>query len=86
MAALPLRVTFLSASGEVLGSKVLRPHGTNWRLLGTAPRVTVYPSTWDVPFRHRDCERYEDGWAVRLREGDPVPLKLEPVDAVTKCA
>lgn len=84
MAALPIRVTFLSPSGEVLGTKVLRPHGTNWRLLGTAPRVTVFPSTWDVPFKHRDCERYGEGWAVRLLEGDQVPLKIEAMEVESK--
>lgn len=86
MPALPIRVTFLGPSGEVLGAKVLRPHNTNFRLLGTQPRVTIYPRSWTATFPHRDCVRYGDGWAVRLTEEDPLPLKLEPVDATTKCA
>jgi hypothetical protein len=37
-----------------------------------------------VPFKHRYCERYGDGWAVRLREGDPLPLKIEAMEVESK--
>lgn len=76
MPALPLRVTILSPAGEVLGWKSLKHSGGNWRALGRLPRVQLFTRR-DSPFPARDLERYCDGWAVRLMDGDPVPMKME---------
>lgn len=83
MPALPIRVTILAPSGEVLGWKMLTPSGGNWRALGRLPRVQVYRKR-DNPFPARDCVPYGDGWAVRLMDGDPVPLNLETMEVEAK--
>lgn len=78
MPAKPIDVTILLHTGEVLGKKRLTPQNQNWRLLGTRPRVTLFPSNWRVPHPYRDCDPYEGGWCLRLLESDPMPLKVTP--------
>lgn len=85
MSALPIRVTFLSPVGEALGWKMLTPSGGNWRALNRLPRVQVFRRDYS-PFPFRDCVRHGDGWAVWLRPEDPMPLKMNAVEAVTNAA
>ena len=67
--ARPLAVTVLSPSGEVLGVWTTKPSNSNWRMTGGGPRITGVLAA-------RECERYGEGWAVRLREGEKAPRSM----------
>ncbi|NTX58382.1 hypothetical protein [Myxococcus sp. CA039A] len=66
MIAKPIQVTILSAAGDVLGELTAKPSNALWRARKEAPKLFMTEGT-------RECERYGEGWALRLREGERPP-------------
>lgn len=66
MIAKPIQVTVLSSAGGVLGSMSAKPSNALWRARKESPKLFMSEGT-------RECERYGEGWALRLREGERPP-------------